>query len=53
MGGRNVHFHPEVHVSFFPDPESCPLSESIFHPQFLRYIFSILFLFFYLLFLFN
>ena len=46
MGGRNVHFHPEVHVSFIPDPESCPLSETIFQPQFLRYIFSILFLYF-------
>ncbi len=46
MGGRNVHFHPEVHVSFFPDSESCPLSESIFQPQFLRYIFSILFLYY-------
>lgn len=45
MGGRNVHFHPEVHVSFIPDPESCPLSETIFQPQFLRYIFSILFLY--------
>ena len=45
MGGRNVHFHPEVHVSFFPDPESCPLPETIFQPQFLRYIFSILFLY--------
>lgn len=45
MGGRNVHFHPKMHVSFFPDPESCLLSESIFQPQFLRYIFSILFLY--------
>ncbi len=46
MGGRNVHFHPEVHVSFIPDPESCPQSETIFQPQFLRYIFSILFLYY-------
>ena len=46
MGRRNVHFHPEMHVSFFPNPESCPLPETIFQPQFLRYIFSILFLYF-------
>lgn len=46
MGGRNVHFHPEMHVSFFPDTESCPQSETIFQPQFLRYIFSILFLYY-------
>ena len=46
MGGRNVHLRMEMHVSFCPDPESCPLSETIFQPQFLRYIFSILFLYY-------